>query len=251
MDTFNMLEIINILIISCSFAIIIFELNKIEISVHISRIASLFLGPFLIISISIYQNRNDVIEALSCLVLLTSEMFFVSVISQHFNSLLNKINMQIGYGLKYLIFFYCASPIAIISIYFGYFPDELFMSNCFISFTALYFISKYSVSLAMSKELKNISLFLQLFLLFILMTGGIFSFANFNYSINVVLGNISTDIKIIDYIFHYSSIFTLNYDSLILESGIDKLLASVSMIYSYIFISIAFTTIVTRLNNNT
>lgn len=242
--------IISILLIILSLTIIIIELKKTNFSFRINTVILSFLIAFSIISILIYINTNNIIKAIQSWLLLISEALFVNIISVYIINLSNKINKQLGTGLIYLIFFYCASPIAIISMYYNGFPNELFISNCFISFAALILILKYSVSIVMSKEIKKISLFHQLFLLIILMTGSIFSFANFNYSINIVLGNISTNIKIVDYIFLYSSIFTLNYNALVLQIGIDKLLASISMIYSYFFISTIFATIISRLNNN-
>lgn len=188
--------------------------------------------------------------ALQSCALLMFEIFFVSVISQYIINLSKKMNNQTDFEFMLLTFFYCASPIAMINMSLNYFPNDLLISNCFISVTALYLILKHSVSLAMSKGIIQLGLFQQIFLLVILMTGSIFSFANFNYSINIVLGNNATNIKVVDYIFLYSSIFTLNYDGLVLQTGIDKFLASISMIYAYCFISIVFTTIITRLNNN-
>lgn len=240
------MHILNIFLIIYSLYIIFRELSKTNFSLKIGKIASYFLVYFTITSIYIYINTNNITKAFYSWLMFILEVLFINTISQYITNMLNKINKQIGFSI---IFFYCASPIAIISMYNNGFPNELLISNCFISLTTLILILKYSVTIVMSKEIKKISLFDQLFLLLILMTGSIFSFANFNYSINIVLNNISANIKITDYIFIYSSIFTLNYDGLVLQSDIDKLLASVSMIYSYFFISTVVATIITRLNN--
>lgn len=236
-----------ILIVSSLF-IVIKLLKNANFTFH--KVTIFFLRFFSGFSIFIFIYTKDIILAFKCWGLFISEALFVNFISIYIINISKKINKQIGADLHYLIFFYSASPIAIVSMYYNYFPNELIISNCFISCTALVLILKYSVSIVMSNEIKKISLFDQLFLLLILMTGSIFSFANFNYSINIYLNNNSSNIKIEDYIFLYSSIFTLNYDSLVLQIAIDKLLASFSMIYSYFFISIVVATIIKRLNKN-
>ena len=242
--------IVNLLLIMFSLAVIFIELKKIKFSFQLPKVIYVFSIQFTLISILIYKNTNDIILALKYWLLLMAEALFINIILLYIKNLSQKINKQIGAGLHYLVFFYTASPIAIISMNYNGFPNELLIINCFISFTALILILKYSISIVMSKEIIKISLLHQLFLLLILMTGSIFSFANFNYSINIVLNNISHNIAIMDYIFLYSSIFTLNYDNLVLPIGIDKLLASISMVYSYFFISTIVATIITRLNND-
>lgn len=94
-------------------------------------------------------------------------------------------------------------------------------------------ILKYSVAIVISKEIKKVSLFHQIFLLLLLMTGSIFSFTNFNYSINSVLSIICTNIKIVDYIYLYSSIFTLNYDGFVSQIWTNKLLIFISYAYTF------------------
>ncbi len=245
-----MFKILNTFLIAFSLIIIIINLKKTNLPFKITNLALSFLISYSFLLIIIYENTNNLILTLKFFLLYTSSILLVNIISIYITSLLQKINNQAGAGFQYFIFFYTASPIAILSICLDGFPNELFISNCFISFTAIILILRYSIEIVMSKEIKKISLFHQLFLLIILMTGSVFSFANFNYSINIILDNISTNIKITDYIFLYSCIFTLNYDTLVLQTGIDKLLASISMIYSYFFISTIFTTIITRINDN-
>lgn len=242
--------VFNIFLIICSLIVIFIDFRKEIFSFKISKIAIQFLIYFSVLSIFIYTNTNNIVKALQCWLILISQVLFVNIISLYIINLSKKINTQIGFGLIFLIFFYCASPIAIISMSYNGFPNGLLISNCFISSVALILFLKYSISIVMTKEIDNISLFQQLFFLLFLMTGGIFSFANFNYSINIVLCNISTNIKIVDYIFLYSSIFTLNYDGLVSQIWTDKLLVSISMIYSYFFISAIFATIISRLNSN-
>lgn len=220
--------------------------GKAIFSIKAGKITNFFLIFFSVLSLFIYIETRSITTAVDFWLMFISEVLFVNIVSLFITNLLEKINIQAG---TIFIFFYCASPIAIISMCCNGFPNELICSNCFISFVALMLISKYSISVVMSKELKNISILNQLFLLFILMTGSIFSFANFNYSINIFLDNISSDIKIMDYIFFYSGMFTFKYDSLVMQIGIDKLLASISMVYSYFFISIVFATIANRLNS--
>lgn len=243
--------LINLLLIIFSLIIIFVEFRKTILSLRISKIAIQFLISISFLSILIYANTNNIIKALQSWLVLVFQVLFVNIFSLYIIKLSKKINKQIGFELICFIFFYCVSPIAIISMSYNGFPNELLISNCIISSVTLILILKYSVSIVMSKEIKKISLFHQLFLLLILMTGSIFSFANLNYSINLILGIISTNIKIVDYIFLYSSIFTLNYDCLVSQIWTDKLLASISMIYSYFFISTVFATIITRLNSNT
>lgn len=242
--------IIDIFLIICSLTVIFFNFRKTISSFKISKITIQFLILFSVLSFFIYTNTNNIMKALQSWLISISQVLLVNIISLYIINLSKKIDTQIGLGLISLIFFYCASPIAIISMSYNVFSNELFISNCFISSAALILFLKYSVSIVMTKEIKKISLFHQLFLLLFLMTGSIFSFANFNYSINIVLGNISTNIKVVDYIFLYSCIFTLNYDGLVSQIWTDKLLVSISMIYSYFFISTVFATIITRLNNN-
>lgn len=244
------MHILNILIIIFSILFIIIEFKNAILRFQISKIAVVFLTHFSTLSFFIYINTNNIIVAFQDWTLLTSEVLFVNIISIYIMNLSKEIKIQEGNHFQFFIFFYCASPIAIISICRHDFPNELFLSNCFISFVTLILILKYSISIVMSKEIRKVSVFYQLFLLLILMTGCIFSFANFNYSINIILDTISSNSQIVDYIFLYSSIFTLNYDSLIEHVWTDKLLASISMIYSYFFISTIFTTIITRLNSN-
>lgn len=242
--------IINIFLIICSLIIIFIDFKKTILSFKIGKIAIQFIIHFSILSILIYINTNNIIKALQCWLILILQVLFVNIISKYIIYISKKIDQRIGIGLVCFIFFYCASPIAIISIAYNGFPKTLFLSNCFISSVALILILKYSVSIVMSKEIKKISLFHQIFLLLLLMTGSIFSFANFNYSIDSILNIISTNIKIVDYIYLYSSIFTLNYNGLVSQIWTDKLLVSISMLYSYFFISTVFATIITRLNNN-
>ena len=245
-----MYNILNIIFILFSLAVIIFVFYKAVFSLKIHKITIPVSIAVAIVSICIYIKSNKII-ALIVMLLILSEILLVNILYTYTSNLLEKTNNKIGIGFNFLNFFYVASLVAIINMYYDCFPSELLSSNCIISFAALFLIIKYSVSIVMLKEINDINLFYQLFLLLILMTGSIFSFANFNYSINMILGNISTKIKITDYIFLYSSIFTLNYDGLMSQLEIDKLFASVSMIYSYFFISAIFATIITRLNNKT
>lgn len=244
-----MYYILNIIFTIFSLVVIFLELIKTKFSIKIQKITIPPLIAVSIISIYYYINNNNIIILIT-MFLIISEILFVNILNTYITILLKETDDKIENGFIFLIFFYVVSPVAIITMYFDCFPNELFVSNCFISFTTLFLIIKYSVSIVMIKEISTINLFQQLFLLLILMTGSIFSFANFNYSVNMILGNIPKNIKITDYIFLYSSIFTLNYDSLVLQIGIDKLFVSISMVYSYFFISAIFTTIISRLNNN-
>lgn len=243
-----MYNILNIIFIIFSLAVIIFVLYKLVFLLKIHKITIPFSIATAIVYAYVYIETKE-IKALIVMVLILSEILLVNILFTYITNILEKTNNKIGLGFNFLNFFYVASLVGIIVMGFDSFPSELLTSNCVISCVALLLIIKYSVSIVMLKEINYISLFSQLFLLLILMTGSIFSFANFNYSINMILGNISASIKITDYIFLYSSIFTLNYDGLVLKIGIDKIFASVSMIYSYFFISAIFATIITRLNH--
>lgn len=215
-----------------------------------SKIISFFLRYFIIFSIALFLCTNNALIATQNLLITVSEGLFVFIIHQYITKLSEKLSIQIGVSLQYFVFFYCVPPIAIFSMYSKIFPNELFLSNCIISFVTLALILKYSISIVMTKEINKISLLHLLFLLLILMTGSIFSFANLNYSINIVLNNISIDITILDYVFLYSSIFTLNYNNLVSQIDTDKLIASISMIYSYFFISTVVATIINHLKYN-
>ena len=245
-----MVIIYNLVLILYSITILYKVYKEAILSLKLSKIALFFIRYFIIFSIIYLLYTNNTLIATQNLVITISEVLFVNIIHQYITKLSEKLNNQIGDSLRYFVFFYCAPPIAIISMYINTFPDKLFISNCFISFAALVLILKYSISIVMTKEINKISLLHLLFLLPILMTGSIFSFANLNYSINIILNNTSAKITILDYVFLYSSIFTLNYNDLVLQIDIDKLIASISMIYSYFFISTVVATIINHLKDN-
>lgn len=117
-----MYSMLNILLIIISLAMIIFALKKSNFSFKIHKFTIPFLISISTFSIYIYMRTNN-ITTLKVMLLIISEILLVDIISVYITNLSKKINKQIRADLIYFIFFYCASPIAIISMCYNDFPN--------------------------------------------------------------------------------------------------------------------------------